>query len=33
MCLGGLKGVGVMYKLLFASITKRCETILVYLEQ
>jgi hypothetical protein len=29
----GLKGVGVVCKLPFAWSTKRCETILVYLEQ
>jgi hypothetical protein len=29
----GLKGVGVVYKLPFASNTKRFETILVYREQ
>jgi hypothetical protein len=30
--LGDLKGVSVVYKLLFASSTKRCGTILVYPE-
>jgi hypothetical protein len=29
----GMNGVGVVYKLSFASSTKRCETILVYPEQ